>query len=388
MPNIKQKTVRKEATTDDAKSRAAFDYGREFWQGPAGWVLVILMVVAGVAAIFYSYLAGNDGRYGELVVESQTDEQYGHPSGANGTILLEGPRSPVDGTPLAEDGGLNYYAVMLDNHSDARPGAAVADAPLVIEAPVEGGITRMMMFFPDGGSDLERIGPVRSARPYYVEWAQEYGAILVHVGGSPQALKVLTEYEESYNLNQMVHGAYFWRDRARYAPHNVYSSTDLLQSAREKLDYAELDFDTSRPFKQGGFVGRPVGDPPVESVSIDYSTASYHVTWKYDGDTNTYARYQGKGEFTDEDNQPVTADNVIVQFAKVEVIDYVGRKEIATEGEGDAVVFRDGRAIEAVWVKDEGSRTRFLFVGSDEEIPINVGTTWIQVVAEDTSVEY
>ncbi|MFH1047002.1 MAG: DUF3048 domain-containing protein [Patescibacteria group bacterium] len=391
MQIIKGKTVRREAT-DAAKHRAVFDSGkfdRDFWEGPAGWVLVILMLLTGVTAIFYSSIIGDDGLLGELTV-NLADQQFGEQlsSGVLETLLLDGPHSPVDGTALVDDDSLRYFAVMIDNHSEARPASGVADVPLVIESPVEGGITRLMLVVPDGAA-LERIGPIRSARPYFVDWAREYDAVLIHVGGSPQALAMLAAFAEDRNLNEMVRGAYFWRDRKRDAPHNTYTSSELLHNSLDKLDEPVSDLDTSRPFKLGGFEGRPLGDDLVEQLTIDYSVPSYFVTWVYDGETNTYQRYQGKGEVKDEAGQTIDADNVIVQLTDIKVIDNVGRKEIRTVGEGEALVFRDGRVIFATWEReDEDTRTRFLFSGSDEEVPLNVGTTWIQVIDADTTIEY
>jgi hypothetical protein len=345
------------------------------------------MFVAGVAAIVYSYGVGNEGRHGDVVVSGKGQEN-GSPSGSMSGVVLEGPRSPVDGAPIPEGGPFQYFAVMIDNHTLARPEAGLADAPLVFEAPVEGGITRFMAVLADG-ANLRRIGPVRSVRPYYVEWALEYGAVLVHVGGSPEALTMLDGPGNDYrHLNQMVNGGYFWRDRERDAPHNVYTSSELLHSALDTVKAGDAAPDSTRPFKAGGVEGRPVGEPSASEITIDYSVASYSVTWVYDESTNAYARHRGQDDVTDESGAAITADNVIVQFTDVKTVDDVGRKRIRTGGTGDALVLRDGRIIEAQWSKEAGGRTRFLFTEGGEEIPLNVGKTWIQVVGTDTPVEY
>jgi len=398
MPENKQKTARDIEVGAKTSQRAVFDIGndevdraargREFWEGPAGWVLVLLMVVAGVAGIIFTYNTERESPRGSIDVRGAERLRFsGDPSGWISTVVLSGPRSPVDGTPLIDDGTLEYFAVMIDNYSVARPAAGIDLAPLVIESPVEGGITRLMALFLNG-VEQQRIGPVRSARPYFVEWAEEYGAVLAHVGGSPQALDLLTETKNLRSINQMQRGGYFWRDQQRDAPHNVFTSTDLMRAALEKLDETVRRLDNERPFKQGGLEGKPPGEALADQIVVDYSVPTYRVTWSYDEDSNLYLRHQGRGKVETEAGDTITADNVIVQITDMKVIDYLGRKEIRTLGDGEALVFRDGRVINARWSKENGGRTQFLFPDSDKEVPLNVGTTWLQVAAVDTPVVY
>jgi len=359
--------------------RVVFGSGNEFWEGPAGWFLIGLLLLAGVAAIGFAYRMGNDGGQGEVVVETGGVPGKRLP----GAIIVGEDLRSFDGMPVGEDDDL--FAVMTDNIHVARPAAGIADAPLVIEALAEGAITRLLAFYPDG-TDVDRIGPVRSARRYFVDWAEEYGAVYVHIGGSPEALDLL-ETSVVRDLNQFWWGGYFWRDRARYAPHNLYTSTDLLHEALAELEGKRGAVDSSRPFKEGGPDG--AGEPgTVDEIRVDYPAAAYRVVWSYDAETNRYGRYQGTGEFTDETGRQVMADNVVVQVTDVRVVDNVGRREVRTTGEGGAIVFRDGQAIEAKWVKEDGGRTRFIYSYSSDEIPWNVGVTWIEVVGDEEMVEY
>ncbi|MFC1639065.1 DUF3048 domain-containing protein [Patescibacteria group bacterium] len=277
-------------------------------------------------------------------------------------------------------------AVIIDNIYLARPPAGLVGAPLVYEAPVEGGITRLMAILP-AETETERIGPVRSVRPYFLDWAEEYDALLAHVGGSPEAMDRL-RLSDLRSVNQMGPlGGYFWRDRGRFAPHNVYTSSELLATVRERVGERESDVGTGRPFKEGGRDGR-VAAVGATRLSVDYSVSSYRVTWSYDEETNRYRRYQGRGQFTDEYGEQVAADNVIVQFTDVRSVDSLDRQDIRTVGDGSALLLRDGQAIEAEWSKESGGRTRFVDAESGEELPWNVGVTWIQVVGADAEVEY
>ena len=106
-------------------------------------------------------------------------------------------------------------AVIIDNMVEGRPPAGLARASLVFEAPVEAEITRLLAFYPFS-SEVKKIGPIRSLRPYFLSWAEEMADILAHVGGSPEALK-LAKKSPVFNLDEFTHTSSFWRDEARKA---------------------------------------------------------------------------------------------------------------------------------------------------------------------------
>ncbi|OIO52279.1 hypothetical protein COY93_01865 [Candidatus Uhrbacteria bacterium CG_4_10_14_0_8_um_filter_58_22] len=383
MLDSESKTVRRQA---DAR-RAVFAVGAGFWCGPAGWVLVLAMLAVGVAAISFTYWSGDDAC--GLVQPDLTAtglSAVGGSSEADGLLPSDLPRSAVDGLSLADRDEGRLFTVVLDNIAVARPAASIAAATLVWEAPVEGGITRLLALFRDS-ADLRRIGPVRSVRPYFVDWTEEYGAVLTHVGGSPQALSLL-HGSGLFELDEMRQGGYFWRDRSRSAPHNVYTSSDLLHEAL--VDYGEMediaDLDIDRPFRTSNPDLVDFGD--VVEIGVDFGSPDFDVTWVFDDGSGTYLRHQGAGRFLDENQSVVAANNVIVQVTDISVIDSVGRRSIRTSGTGSALLFQDGRVREASWSKEGDGRTRFLDGESGDELPLNVGTTWIEVVGEVEAVSY
>ncbi|MDO9510072.1 MAG: DUF3048 domain-containing protein, partial [Candidatus Magasanikbacteria bacterium] len=120
-------------------------------------------------------------------------------------------------------------AVMIDNHPDAFPLNGVNEAKIVYEAPVEGGMTRFMAIY-SSVQKIDKVGPVRSARPDYFDWAKEYGIPLyLHCGGSSEALKILKTERGMVDVNEFYSSQYFWRDNSRFAPHNLYVSSLLWQ---------------------------------------------------------------------------------------------------------------------------------------------------------------
>jgi len=287
------------------------------------------------------------------------------------------------------------YGVMVENHIDSWPQSGLDQASLVIEAPVEARIPRMLAFFSEEDGDIEKIGPVRSARPYYINWNAGLDAVYAHVGGSPEALEIL-QVDSTIDINEFSNEWFFWRENGtRSAPHNVFTSIEELGEALERFEsrFGEQDneweswsFKDDAEFKVDG--GEPV--PVVESVEIDFAGEPYIVEWKYDSDTNSYKRYQGGELHEMEDGSLIYADNVVVMETDVKILDSIGRRSVRTIGEGDAIVFQDGQKFEATWNKSRKS-ARLEFYSDDNLIAMNAGTTWVEVIPSldlDVSVTY
>lgn len=296
-------------------------------------------------------------------------------------------RRYLDGVLVSEkEKNLFPFALTIENIVESRPQSGLVKAKLVIEAPVEGGITRLLAFY-DGSEDLSEIGPIRSARPYFLDWAAELKALYVHVGGSPEALTMIKRLD-ILNLNQFFKYWYFWRSNKRYAPHNVYSSTKLLlQAAQDK------DLDNQGNFEVWKFKDDLVVEKrpqEVKDIIIDYSTPEYKVEWKYDPQNNSYLRYQAGAPHLEVGGGKIMAKNVIIQFAEVKIIDEEGRRQIKTVSANKALIFRDGQTIVGTWKKEErNTRTKF-YDELGQEIEFNAGQTWIELVpvAQEKSVIY
>lgn len=292
------------------------------------------------------------------------------------------PRRNIDGV-RTELGSENprLVAVMVENMVDARPISGLADASLVFEAPVEAGITRMLAVY-SADTDVSEIGPVRSARPYYLDWALELHALFAHVGGSPEALERIAQIAID-DLNEFAYGRYFWRSSRRSAPHNVYTSTSVLAEALEDVEVAG-DPDIERwIYKEDS----PLERSSSTGITVPFSTPAYEVMWQYNPETNLYLRYQAGEPHRDKNGKTITAKNVAVVYTDIEVIDEVGRRRIRTVGDGRALVSIDGKTREAEWRK-EGSKKRLRFFENGVEVLWNAGPTWIEIVPKTTKVVY
>ena len=291
----------------------------------------------------------------------------------DGICLAAGEESPL------------AVAMMIENHIDARPQSGLADANFVIEAPVEGGVSRLLVVYLLD-KDLPLIGPVRSARPYYLDWVKELGALYGHVGGSEEALQKINAYQ-IFDLNQYWQDKYFWREQSKSSPHNVYTSTAKLRAALADLNASRSDAEAaveSWRFKDETSINERPSDYQVLSIKFSPQfVKEYTVDWFYQSADNSYRCQQADGSLNDDAGQPLLAKNLVAQFTAIEVMDDAGRRKIKTIGAGRALIFQDGQRIVGSWKKtSRESRTRF-YDSRGQEISFNAGLTWINVVPDD-----
>lgn len=287
-------------------------------------------------------------------------------------------RHPLTGYEIDEelDRLPQVFGVMVENGADAWPLSGLDKAFLVFEAPVEGSIPRFLAFYEES-TDVEKVGPVRSARPYYLDWNDELSAMYVHVGGSPEALDLIKYTYDTIDLNQFWYGQYFYRDtRTRSAPHNVYTDGALLRQALERLDVEAPEYDLWK-FKDG-----ESNNEEGETVQVSFANfgSQYNVKWEYQPETNDYLRYQGRNVMKMTDGAEITVENLAFIETTITVIDNVGRRRIVTVGEGDAYVAQDGELLPARWKKDERTGRLRFYTPEGDEIAFNAGQSWITVV--------
>jgi len=292
---------------------------------------------------------------------------------------IELVRRWIDGVKV-EPGKENVFpiAVMIENHADSRPPAGLSHANLVYEAEAEGGITRFLAVFASGDK-IDKIGPVRSARPYYIDWAMDLKGLYVHCGGSPEALAKIIN-ERVLDLNEFYNAPVFWRDSKRAAPHNVFTSTDKLYNYLEKnkIDLKGKSGMVSEwKYKDDLFLENR---PEKGGITVFYKGNDFTVQWKYDKITNDYARFQGPTAHVDDDGTPIKAKNVIVQFASTSIIDEEGRRQVATTGKGKAEICLDGQCRAGSWKKKNKNSRTVYYEDDGQEVELNAGTAWVSVV--------
>ncbi len=291
----------------------------------------------------------------------------------------------IDGVCVAheEETVSQYIAIMVENHFEANPLSGIAEASVVYEAPVEGHIPRLLAIYPIE-TDVSKVGPVRSARPYYLDWVSEFGdAMYMHVGGSPEALEKIWAFG-MFDMNEFSRGWYYWRSSDRLAPHNTYTSQKLWSEAATR--YADDSMQLATDGWRFGAMDECEA-ACVSRIDIEHSVGGYDIAWAYSSTTGQYARTQFGSVHADADGTPYVADTILLQRVDAEVIDNVGRLHVGTIGEGDGYVSRDGHAIEATWRKESRTAKTRWFDNEGNEIALKPGKIWVQVVSQFGSVD-
>lgn len=294
------------------------------------------------------------------------------PAGFSGLTGL-----PVDTPELPRP-----LAVMINNAPAARPQSGVSQADVLYEVLAEGGITRLVAIF-QSQSGTEKIGPIRSIRPYLIDIGESFGGVLVHAGGSPAAYAILQSGGKP-DLDEIGRGGpYFFRDRARKAPHNLYSSEEQLREGAAKLRFDEIVPVPSFAFTDPE--AAPPGGEDAAEFSVKFLLQTYTVGYKYNETTRQYARWVNGAPHLDlNDSAPVEAANVLVIGANQKVLDDVGRLEVNLELGGVAMLFQRGEVTKGRWSRMPGDMIRFSSGG--KEVPMYPGVTHVLVTpgAEQT----
>ncbi|HHW01551.1 MAG TPA: DUF3048 domain-containing protein [Thermoanaerobacterales bacterium] len=267
-------------------------------------------------------------------------------------------------------------AVMVENEYHARPQSGLDKADVVYEIMAEGGITRFLALFL--GRDVDEIGPIRSARPYFIDYAMEYDGIYIHYGASPQGYSDLNKLKIDH-IDGIYDGVTFWRDRSRKEPHNAYSSTEKILKTSEKRGFLKpVDLQV---WNFNGQDAQPRGEI-LKKFKLTYFS-NYSVSYTYDATKMAYERYINDKPHTDrKTGEPIFVKNIIVQYVDARVIDKAGRLEMRTVGSGKAYYISDGFCEELKWEKESRSARTVYTLADGTELTINPGNTWIQIMPQ------
>jgi len=283
------------------------------------------------------------------------------------------------------------YAVMMPNDGEAKKRQyGIQDAYLTYEITVEGGITRLMALYKD--VNVEKIGPVRSSRHYYLDYALESDAIYVHFGWSPQAESDISSLGVN-NLNGIYNpSSMFYRDNNYNSPNNAFTSTDkIIKAAEDKgysltsNDYEVLKYSKKIDFKDDETV------KDANNVKVNYAGGAY-VEYVYDKENDNYLRYNNKNKHIDNlTDKQVTATNIIVLPIDTISIsgDDKGRQNLDNIGSGKGLYITGGKVVEITWSKKNRTSKTIYKNSNGEELKVKDGNTFIQIqpTSKDTVIE-
>lgn len=316
--------------------------------------------------------------------------------------------------PETFQGNDRPIAVMIDNSKDAMPHAGLQKAYIIYEMIAEGGESRLMALFK--GQSIEKIGPVRSSRHYFLDYAMENDAIYVHYGWSPQAQSDISSFEIN-NINGVTNDSnYFWRVNDKKAPHNaVISTKNILKAAEDKkyrttsnissiLKYSvdEIELESMYTNKENvenlnDEESNKLAENETEKnvidakeITIPFSTFN-NAKWKYDEESKRYERFsKGIQEVDWDTKEAYTAKNIIIEFIKNETLnDGEGkdRQTMSTIGTKDGYYITNGKAIKITCEKTTRRGKTVYKDLNGNEMNVNDGNTFIEICPIDAKVK-
>lgn len=308
-------------------------------------------------------------------------------------------------TIVDEDSNQRPVAVMIDNNIGDGKHAGLQESYINYEIIVEGGLTRIMAIFKD--KDVSLIGPVRSSRHYFLDYALESDAIYAHYGWSTYAQNDISALGVN-NINGLYDDAPFWRDTTISAPHNVFTTTEKLYSyASQKgykttteswklLNYTTEEVNLNEPVSTTTTINPETGmeeQIPVtkdglltaNTISIPYS---YYQTrsYTYDATRKVYLRYMNDIPHIDKvTGEQLHYKNIIIEKVRNFQLDSAGRQDLDTVGTGEGYYITNGYALPIHWTKSTRSAKTIYTYSDGSEVEINDGNTFIQIMPSSYS---
>jgi hypothetical protein len=388
----------------------------------------VYLLASGVSWIAFSLLGEN---------ESSNNPATADVTSSRSKINLDMPKTeacPINGMMYTKSEreiweGRDPLLAIIENHVDSRPPSGLSRSDVTYEAVAEGGITRFLNVFYCGVSSQDwRIGPIRSARVYFINWASEYGKnpLFLHVGGAnnickdcPGGVKPYGQVSKEVNAfdllekigwrgakgNAMDGGTNIgypivWRDYERIpgaaTEHTYLGSTDKLfeEGVSRGFGYKDVNGNPwNKNFVYWKFIDdKPVSNPSVSKISFEFwaNKPDYDVEWDYDAENNRYLRTNGGKPHMDmETKEQLAAKNVVVMFVEEKgPVDKEGHMFYQNIGTGRALVFQNGTVIEGTWKKDSReARTKFTD-NKGSEISFVRGKVWIEALPNRNEIKY
>lgn len=336
------------------------------------WILIIVLVAICSVIVYgiYVYKFKNKDKTNNVVSEQVVNKPDKVAEPEPTLQIFKGKNRPI--------------AVMIDNERDAWPQAGLQDAYMIYELIIEGGQTRMMAIFKD--KEPTKVGPIRSSRHYFVEYAMEQGAIYAHFGWSPKAEQTIKTNNVN-NINGMLYdGGKFWREGTGY--HTAFTSIKNLREVATTSKY--LTTSTADPeYKYSVKEYNLESGKDVESMILTYSP-SHNTSYIYDSEKKVFMRSMRGIKHTDRvTKEQLFAKNVVVIEAKNYTMSMVGdkgRQEIENQGAGTGYYFTNGKVINITWKKEGAKDKTYIYDLEGKEIVLNDGLTFMQVVPIENSV--
>ncbi len=271
------------------------------------------------------------------------------------------------------------FAIMVDNNENAWPQFNINKAFVVYEMPVEWGLSRLMAIFKDQ-KDMKMVGPMRSARHYFLDYVKEYDAIYVHEGYSPRAIREI----ESRNIDSVVYTeGLWWRDNTRFAPHNAVTSSQRMLDAAKKRKY-KLTTNKRIPLRYSLL---PLEmENAISAVTINTGFSSYAtLKLQYNDKTKKYEKSEIGEVIKDAVTKtPLAATNIIMLHVKTTPLYGYGagkgRIDIDTTQDMSGYYFVEGQGVKITAKKKTRDSNTIYKLENGKELKMKDGNTFIFLI--------
>ena len=301
------------------------------------------------------------------------------------TVKTEYFKNPLTNYPVLTRDELGYrpVAAMINNVGAALPHRGLSQADIIYEVVVEGGITRLLAVF-GNAKNMPYVGPVRSSRHYYVDFALPYNAIYLHFGGSPAGYDRIKSTGID-NIDGMAYSRDFYQDKARAnskgKEHSYFVSADEFYPIMEMTGY-EMMGETKAPFEfydTEYFPENKNGNEVFASFSGGASS-----TFTYDASTGLYFKKRNGTKHIDADTGTVlNYKNILVLFTSIGSYNGEALRREVSLSSGKGYYITNGGKEEISWKKG-ASQNQFVFTNSDgENLKVNSGKTYICIISTD-----
>lgn len=304
------------------------------------------------------------------------------------TTEVLGNINPLTGEYDLDDSavGNRPIAVVVENSPAARPQWGLSSPDVLVEGVVEGGITRILLLYSDV-NEIPKVGPIRSARHDFVEFAECFDAVFVHCGWSIYAEKKIKS-DKVNNLNgiQNYSPKFFYRDSSRASKgteHTGYSNGSYIRATLKSVDYRtdiKSGYESVLSFVDNNGITTPVNT--AGSVSFQYSSSAKY-SMKYNSEDGQYYTYLGSSARKDADGVHLNYKNVLLLYCKVNSMgDSKGCVDMKLENTNTGYYFSNGGYEEISWTKNGSASSSKLVLKSSngETLTMNPGTTYIALV--------
>lgn len=285
-------------------------------------------------------------------------------------------------------------AVVINNMKKSLPQSGISQAGIIYEVLAEGDITRLIAVFDE--FDSEKIGTVRSARDYFIDFALNHDALFIHHGGSNSAYAALKSLKIDHLDGQFDDRAY-WRDPVRFNTpgmyeHSSYTNAELILAEAERQGMRlELYEDSDWGWGWGFYPieALPASSVKAQKITVPFS-ANYTTIFEYDESTKRYKKFLGESPHIDEETgEQLEVTNILIQFTKMHVIDgdEAGRRSVELVGSGDGYVITGGEYAPVTWKKQTHQSPTHWYDEQGNKLRLNTGKTWICVYKGDVIFE-